>query len=75
MPKLHLSSCVESLIGEASSLALPAVPPGIGVMDYVERIMEVLEERVRRTIFSFETRKQFIAEVNSIVLSLQTHVY
>ncbi|XP_063853221.1 BRISC and BRCA1-A complex member 2-like isoform X2 [Scylla paramamosain] len=63
VPKLHLSSCVESLIGEASSLALPTVPPGIGVMDYVERIMELLEEKVRRTILSFETRKQFIAEV------------
>lgn len=63
VPKLHLSPSVESLIGDASSLALPAVPPGICLMDYVERIMELLEEKVKKTIHCFETRKQFIAEV------------
>lgn len=63
VPKLHLSACLESLIGVSPSLVLPPVPRGIGVMDYVERIMELLEEKVRKTILSFETRKQFIAEV------------
>lgn len=63
VPKLHLSRGVESLIGSASSLALPAVPPGICLMDYVERIMELLEDKVQKTIHSFEARKQFIAEV------------
>lgn len=67
MPKLHLSPSVESLIGDASSLALPAVPPGICLMDYVERIMELLEEKVKKTIHCFETRKQFIAEVNLLL--------
>ena len=64
MPKLHLSPRVESLIGGTSSLALPAVPPGICLLDYVETIMELLEEKVRKTVLCFETRKQFMAEVN-----------
>lgn len=72
VPKLHLSRGVESLIGSASSLALPVVPPGICLMDYVERIMELLEGKVRKTIHCFETRKQFIAEVK-FGLSLNTY--
>lgn len=63
VPKLYLSHGIESLIGSASSLALPAVPPGICLMDYVDRIMELLEGKVQKTIHSFEARKQFIAEV------------
>lgn len=64
IPKLHLSPRVESLIGGANTLALPAVPPGTCLIDYVERVLELLEEKVRKALMCFETRKQVIAEVN-----------
>ncbi|XP_071525750.1 BRISC and BRCA1-A complex member 2-like [Panulirus ornatus] len=63
VPRLHLSPRVESLIGGASTLALPAVPPGTCLIDYVERVLELLEEKVRKAVLCFETRKQVIAEV------------
>lgn len=63
VPKLHLSPRIESLIGGASTLALPAVPPGACLMDYVERILQLLEQRVRKAVLSFEMRKQFVAQV------------
>lgn len=63
IPKLHLSPRVESLIGGASTLSLPAVPPGACLMDYVERILQLLEQRVRKAVLSFEMRKQFVAQV------------
>ncbi|XP_047476307.1 BRISC and BRCA1-A complex member 2-like isoform X3 [Penaeus chinensis] len=62
IPKLHLSPRIESLIGGASTLALPAVPPGACLMDYVERILQLLEQRVRKAVLSFEMRKQFVAQ-------------
>lgn len=63
VPKLHLSPRVELLIGGANTLALPAVPPGTCLMDYVERVLELLEEKVRKSVLCFETRKQFVAQV------------
>ncbi|XP_042206019.1 BRISC and BRCA1-A complex member 2-like isoform X2 [Homarus americanus] len=63
VPKLYLSPRVESLIGGANTLALPAVPPGTCLLDYVERVLELLEEKVRKAVLCFETRKQFIAQV------------
>lgn len=63
VPKLHLSPRIESLIGGASTLALPAVPPGACLMDYVERILQLLEQRVRKAVLSFEMRKQFVAQI------------
>ncbi|XP_047476306.1 BRISC and BRCA1-A complex member 2-like isoform X2 [Penaeus chinensis] len=63
IPKLHLSPRIESLIGGASTLALPAVPPGACLMDYVERILQLLEQRVRKAVLSFEMRKQFVAQI------------
>ncbi|XP_068249870.1 BRISC and BRCA1-A complex member 2-like isoform X1 [Palaemon carinicauda] len=63
VPKLHLSPRVEQLIGGAKTLILPSVPPGTCLIDYVERILELLEQRVKRFILCFETRKQFIAQV------------
>ncbi|XP_042871307.1 BRISC and BRCA1-A complex member 2-like [Penaeus japonicus] len=63
IPKLHLSPRVESLIGGASTLSLPAVPPGACLMDYVERILQLLEQRVRKAVLSFEMRKQFVAQI------------
>lgn len=70
MPKLHLSPQVEAVVGGASTLVLPSVPPGTCLMDYVEMVLRLLEERVRRAVMSFETRKQFMAEVMFILLLL-----
>ena len=63
IPKLHLSPSVEHLIGGSKSIVLPKVPPGTCLVDYVERVLELLEQRVRRFLLSFETRKQFVAQV------------
>ncbi|XP_045623985.1 BRISC and BRCA1-A complex member 2 [Procambarus clarkii] len=63
VPRLHLSPRVELLIGGANSLALPNVPPGTCLIDYVERVLELLEEKVRKSVLCFETRKQFVAQV------------
>ncbi|KAK7073647.1 hypothetical protein SK128_005451 [Halocaridina rubra] len=63
IPKLHLSPRVENLIGGSNLLALPSVPPGTCLVDYVERVLELLEQKVRRCILAFEMRKQFIAQV------------
>ncbi|KAK4288529.1 hypothetical protein Pmani_038441 [Petrolisthes manimaculis] len=61
--RLHLSPRVEAVVGGASTLALPSVPPGTCLMEYVEMVLKLLEERVRKAVMSFETRKQFVAEV------------
>ncbi|ROT80300.1 BRCA1-A complex subunit BRE [Penaeus vannamei] len=73
VPKLHLSPRIESLIGGASTLALPAVPPGACLMDYVERILQLLEQRVRKAVLSFEMRKQFVAQIKNCRVTELSH--
>ncbi|CAL4073658.1 unnamed protein product [Meganyctiphanes norvegica] len=62
-PKLYMSRRVDNLIGGHRTLCLPSVPQGTCLSDYVERVMELLEERVRKSVQRFEIRKQFIAQV------------
>ena len=62
-PKLHLSPRVENLIGGASTFLLPHVQPGSSIMDYVSRVLELLEKKVQVAVSSFEKRKQYIAQV------------
>lgn len=62
-PKLWMSPRIESLIGMNRTMCLPNVPQGTCLSDYVERVMELLEEKVRKSVQRFEERKQFIAQV------------
>lgn len=62
-PQLFMSPRIENLIGMNRTLCLPSVPQGTCLSDYVERVMELLEEKVRKSVQRFEERKQFIAQV------------